>query len=313
MPSSQPACALCEVPLRPYATLSGALLREAFYTAEVQRLVPELSYGKCPQCGSLFATDARRDPELLARTYAALPDDYWQPLAIDTHLQKQVARTLEELAPGRDLCDVGCGDGAWLASFGKQWRRFGIEPGAAAAEQCRQRGLNVHTGSAADVNCSEAFDALTCIDVTEHLLDPRNDLKAITRLLRQDGLLVIFTGDPTCWTARLAGAAWQYLHCVGHVSILSRRALSMLLSQLGFDVLTQQTLNHASSSSLWRWLSGWWSNRRRLARGKTPHMLPYFHDHQFIIARRVRLADAVSSPVVPRAENADKRMAVPQL
>lgn len=289
---SKPGCCpICDVALKPYACIPGEELGEVFYTPELRALVPELRYGQCPECRSIFATDGRSNPELLAETYAALPASYWQPLENDHRLQSRTERQLQRWAPGKRLCDVGCGDGAWLASFGEQWKRFGIEPGASAAERCQQRGLEVHVGTAGDVHQEEPFDALTCIDVTEHLPNPIQDLREITRLVRQDGILVIFTGDPATWSARMAGAAWQYLHCVGHISILSRHALRRILEDLGFELLTQATLSHASSVGFWDWLRRWRHQRRRQRQGKRLQVMPYFHDHQFIVARRVRLAN----------------------
>ena len=130
-----------------------------------------------------------------------------------------------------------------------------------------------------------ADDVITCIDTLEHMLDPRAELEAMMRMLRPEGILLILTGDAGTWTARLAGPWWEYLHCVGHVSVLSRRALLTYLTRAGLKVIRQETVSHFAGVKPGPWLLELARNYWRRARGYGYRHLRYCRDHQIIIAR----------------------------
>ncbi|MBV8739445.1 MAG: methyltransferase domain-containing protein [Alphaproteobacteria bacterium] len=68
----------------------------------------------------------------------------------------------------------------------------GIEPEAAAAEEARQRGLDVETGFFPnDLRDPGAYDIIVFNDVFEHLPLPSSIIKEAARLLNSRGILVI--------------------------------------------------------------------------------------------------------------------------
>ncbi len=280
-------CALCNVSLRPYALIAACYLDEAFYTPELRSRVPELCYGRCRGCGAIWATDARRNEGLLAEIYAGLPAEYWTNLSGHQPSFERWDGLLQRFAPGRLLCDVGCGDGKFLEGISKRWERHGLEPGRAAAALCRSRGLDVTVGTPLTTDGVNTYDVVTCIDTIEHTLDPRVELDAMAGMLRPGGVLLVLTGDASAWTARLPGSWWEYLHCVGHVSVLSRRALLTLLRRAGLEVLQDQTISHHASVPLGRWLWELGRNHWRRARGYRRYRRMHYHrDHQLVLARK---------------------------
>ncbi|MBK9119924.1 MAG: class I SAM-dependent methyltransferase [Phycisphaerales bacterium] len=284
-------CGVCNVPLRPYARIDARYLGETFYSAELRALVPSLEYARCSCCGSIWASDARRDPELLARLYGALPEDYWTALAHPTALYHRIDDLLQAYAPGRIVCDIGCGDGRLLQALSARWIKLGIEPGAVAVQRCRAAGLDVRLGTPARRSDLPPCDALTCIDTLEHMPDPAAELQAMVRLLRPGGVLVLFTGDPSRWTARLAGQWWEYLHCVGHIAVLSRAALRDRLQAAGCEVRRMETVPHAGGVGLTAWWRRWLENHWRCRRGQRYRPMPYCHDHQWVVATKRPTAD----------------------
>ncbi len=280
------ACPVCESVLREYALISSKTLKEAFYTPVVRDLVPSLHYGRCKRCGSLWATDGRRDAELLSRVYAQLPRDYWITRCDRTREYRQIDQLLDRFAAGDVLYDIGCGDGQLLRRLSDRWRKHGIEPGREAVGICRESGLDVVAGSPTGLQLEEVCDVVTCVDVLEHMLDPQAEVAAMARILRPDGILLILTGNPACWTARLAGGWWAYLHCVGHVSILSRTGLVRTLNNAGLEVIHQSTVSHAASIPLRPWLWQWVRNHWRCARGYRYRRMEYCRDHQLVIAKK---------------------------
>ncbi|HOO18289.1 MAG TPA: class I SAM-dependent methyltransferase [Phycisphaerae bacterium] len=234
----------------------------------------------------MWACDARRDPELLARCYAASPQGYWTNLRNDERMHARIAALLERFAGGRQLCDVGCGDGRLLMALRTRWRVHGLEAAPAAVKLCRAKDLDVEFGTPANSDRVGAYDAVTCVDTLEHMLDPVAELSGMAAMLRAGGVLLAITGDARSWTARLSGAAWEYLHCVGHISVLSRAGLCRMLTGAGLSVLTQRGLGHSASVGIRAWAAVWLGNLWRRFRGYRSRRVPYCHDHQLVIARK---------------------------
>jgi len=279
-------CLICDEPVRPFARIGGAALRDWFYGTELRQIIQELEYGRCPGCQSVWAQDGRRDTRLLNQIYAALPPQYWAEMSDDPAFYAVVDQLLTTHAPGPRLCDVGCGDGKLLRGLPSRWEKHGLEPGLVATERCAASGIAVRAGTPASVQYDEPFDALTCVDVVEHLADPDAELRGMAGMLRPGGVLLILTGDPTARTARWAGDNWEYLHWVGHVSVLSPKGLRVLLERSGFDVVVQQAVDHTTSWSVGRWTRKWLGNCLRHAVGLQRQRLYYCRDHQLVLARR---------------------------
>lgn len=101
------------------------------------------------------------------------------------------------LPPSRRLLDVGCGDGAFgVLVQGKVAEVHGIEWAERAIEQAQTRGIQIRR---CDLNresfpyADSWFDAVACLDVIEHVLDPRRLLHEIRRVLRPGGVLILTT------------------------------------------------------------------------------------------------------------------------
>lgn len=292
---SDTVCALCGDTLRSYASIPARYLGEAFYTAELQRRVPELRYGRCAGCGSIWATDARLDERLLARIYAGLPPEYWTNLSGHPPSFEHWDGLLQRFARGQVLCDIGCGDGKFLEGISRRWEKHGLDPGLEAAMFCRRRGLDVRAGTPRSADAPSTCDVVTCIDTIEHMLDPAAELDAMVSMLRPGGVLLVLTGDASAQTARLSGGWWEYLHCVGHVSVLSRQALLTLLSRAGLELLHQESVNHHAGVSLGRWLWELGRNHWRRVRGHRRYRRMHYHsDHQLAIARKPLAEDGAS-------------------
>jgi methionine biosynthesis protein MetW len=95
------------------------------------------------------------------------------------------------------LLDVGCGDGALRLLVGDKVRRHvGVDGALAALGKAAAQGVSVQR---ADLDAAHlpyrdaAFDVVTCLDVLEHVLDPRHLLRELARVLRPGGVLVLTT------------------------------------------------------------------------------------------------------------------------
>jgi len=116
--------------------------------------------------------------------------------------------TAHEFQPVTRMLDVGCGDGTAARYLGG---KAGVIVGTdIAAQACRVAdGHGMRTAvSSLDGAClpfaTASFDAVTCLDVIEHLLDPAHVMRELSRVLRPGGRCYVSTVN-----IRYAKFTWQ--------------------------------------------------------------------------------------------------------
>jgi len=97
-----------------------------------------------------------------------------------------------------DVVDVGCGDGAFGGLLVKAGANVtGVEPeddGRALAEQeFLRRNLSGRFLSGCDQLASDSFDVAVCVDVIEHVAEPKKLLHDVFRVLKPGGQAIITT------------------------------------------------------------------------------------------------------------------------
>lgn len=138
------------------------------------------------------------------------------------------------VAKGARVLDVGCGCGDNLLSLAElaDVELHGVEYARLNVERARKLVGNKATikqGSAMALPYAEGeFDALTCIEVLEHLDDDRRALSEMHRVLRSNGVLVL-TVPHRHWFP-------SYRTLIGHERHYDRRTLAGLLDDAGFSV-----------------------------------------------------------------------------
>lgn len=132
--------------------------------------------------------------------------------ALDARYELTV-RAVQGLGLGGSLLDVGCGDGMLMSRVAPLFDRVvGVDADASAIglaagklrgrANCEARHVASYDLPFAD----ETFDVVTSADVIEHLKDPGQHLREITRVLRRAGALVLTTPQ---WRA---GRTWDQRH-----------------------------------------------------------------------------------------------------
>lgn len=158
----------------------------------------------------------------------------------------QHARTLtalEGVVGGRRLLDAGCGTGMFLeAATARGWNAVGVDPARAAMVAASARGLRVIHGHLDDPSLEAgSFDAVTALQVVEHLPDPRNFLARCARLLRPGGALLIATPNPSSWLARATREDFSYWIPPTHVAWYPPSALRRLVVGAGLRPVRTRT------------------------------------------------------------------------
>lgn len=101
------------------------------------------------------------------------------------------------LVPGTRLLDVGCGDGAFLRLASPLFQEcYGVDIAPSMVEAVRRAGFDARC---VDVNEEPLpfpdgfFDAVTALDVIEHVFDPYRFVGELRRVLRGRGRLIVAT------------------------------------------------------------------------------------------------------------------------
>ncbi len=154
------------------------------------------------------------------------------------------------LKKGNKILDVGCGDGHFALHIKDKFNKiYGADIAKEAALIARKQEIFT---SVMDLNSSlsykdNIFDAVTCLDVVEHLLDPDSLIDEIHRVLRPDGQLVLTTPNirnfRNLYTLIIKGVFPQtspdtFVWGGGHLHFFTRKDIGALLKNTGFQRIT---------------------------------------------------------------------------
>lgn len=207
---------------------------DAFYAGAYMELIE--AGGRAPEIRRLLEGGPAREAEL-AWMGATLYADVEQAVRIDG-------------VAGR-LLDVGCGTGDFLshaASAG--WSVRGIEPSRLASERARARGLDVFGGTleaACGSHDGHGYDAVTMLNVLEHVPDPVTYVRQCRSFLRPGGSLAIVVPNDFTLLQEAARAAigtdrrW-WIAAPDHINYFDFDSLEALMRGEGFEVV-ERTCN----------------------------------------------------------------------
>lgn len=241
---------------------------------------------RCIRCGHGWSPiDAEIDIE---QWYASAPPDpaYMAEAAGRRKSAAGILRAMERYVRPGTLLDVGCGPGFLLAEARiRGWNVTGIEPSAWAIAASGNLGVHaaIRHGTANDMRAAPpaSVDALSLIDVIEHVRYPHELVRDCAALLRSGGVLAIATPDIGSVVARVLGKRWHCIH-PAHVHYFTRASLSALVTQHGFRVVhAGQYLRWFSPDYVWARIA-----KRPFTGGRLPPVpIPLFDTLQLLAVR----------------------------
>jgi SAM-dependent methyltransferase len=142
-----------------------------------------------------------------------------------------IAQTTRGQKPGT-LVDIGCGDGSFLLEArAAGWTVLGTE----VNDRIPSPGLEIW-GSLDDLAPRAPFGCITLWHSLEHLRDPMQALRDLTRMLAPSGTFVVAVPDSRGWQARLFGRHWLHLDVPRHLFHFSLPSLRAAFERAGLEV-----------------------------------------------------------------------------
>ncbi len=214
---------------------------------------PPDSFFRCRDCASLFDTEPPSVEELRERYQGkdyfvkegddggevvwGYEDDYLADHEFIDAKFDRVLRHLERYVKSGTLLDVGAGPGFLVSvAVRRGWHASGLELNEWAAEHARNElGVDVRAGELVEqAYPDDAFDAVTLLDIIEHVPDPDSMLAEVARIVRPGGAVALLTPDAGSFVSRLLGHRWPEVRRPGeHTVLFSVDGLSRALARHG--------------------------------------------------------------------------------
>ncbi len=167
----------------------------------------------------------------------------------DDHIAARVIRALTANGNIERVLDAGCGNGNLSARIAAQGFAVSAFDASTSGVEHAQRafpGVHFRVASAYDdlrTQFDNVFDACVCVEVIEHLYDPRAFVSRVCEVLRPGGLFVVTTpyhGYLKNLALAITGGMDDHYSALwdgGHIKFWSRSTLTTLLQEHGFRVI----------------------------------------------------------------------------
>lgn len=167
----------------------------------------------------------------------------------DGHIAARVIDGLTRDPDVRTVLDAGCGNGNLAARFAAHgWQVCAFDASASGITHARGAypGIRFEVASAYDDFLQlfgMTFDACVCVEVIEHLYDPRAFVRRVFEVMRPGGVFIVTTpyhGYVKNLALAITGAMDGHFTALwdgGHIKFWSRATLTALLREAGFQVV----------------------------------------------------------------------------
>lgn len=214
---------------------------------------------RCLNCTHAFCAPI---PKNIYKNYEDVIDKEYLRHSKTRELSAKAAlKVINQYAHGKRLLDVGCATGDFL----KIARKFGystegLELSHWSSKIAFKRGIKVHVETLKSLSGKmvKKYDVITLWGVIEHFENPKEEMKYLYRLLKPNGIIVLWTGNVDALMSRLLGRRWWYWQGQ-HIQYFTHKSLNCLAKTTGFEyVITKRYTFAATDNQLNNSLKRFW-------------------------------------------------------
>lgn len=157
---------------------------------------------------------------------------------------------------GVKILDIGCGFGQSLGYHKERGCNvYGVEADANILKVIEKYEFNVKVGlfDASDYE-DNFFDYVTMDQVLEHTRNPIETMQGISKILKENGKVVISLPNSNGWGAKVFGKRWINWHTPYHLQHFSEKSIEIIAKKANFDVVSFKTIT-SSEWLYYQWLS----------------------------------------------------------
>lgn len=209
---------------------------------------------KCRACGLIFPNPMPY-PSGEDTRYTDVSGYFEDVMAVDSEAQRQLGASLvgeaERLLGRRGrFLDVGCGRGEVVrAAQERGWQAEGCDLSAEFVRYAREvNGVEAHAATLEQMRYPDAsFDVVTLVEVIEHLYEPAETMRELSRVVRPGGLVYMSTPNEESVYQSLGnlyykarGRDWVVNLCptwnLYHIHGFSPRSMRYMLGENDFEI-----------------------------------------------------------------------------
>ncbi len=189
---------------------------------------------KCISCGHQYTSPRLKD---MVKYYVDVVDnDYLKNSWLRKRTSKLVIDTIKRYKRSGALIDIGCSTGDFLSVARKSYIAEGLELSNWASEIAIRKGLTIRKGLSKIAESGKKYDVATLWGVIEHMEDPLTEMLHVNRLMNNQGIVFLWTGDADSLFAKMLKEYWWYI--LGqHVQFFNKRSLNHLMEKAGFTLV----------------------------------------------------------------------------
>lgn len=135
---------------------------------------------------------------------------------------------------GGKILDFGCGGGHFLSRVSSDWQKYGVDISGEARVVAKKKGVITFEALDDLREFTNFFDVIVMFATIEHLPNPKEVVRQLSKLLKVGGLFVVMTGDVRSVKAISQGRQWHLYTPPGHLFFFSAHSVDWLMGHLGF-------------------------------------------------------------------------------
>lgn len=245
--------------------------------------IPEL--WKCENCGSYFIQNILKEEDSLLLYLSGDSSQRWDSNSFE---EKHMPETINELKKyflsNKKILDIGCGNGS-LLDFASmlQCQTYGIE----YSKNCQlilDKKHHIVLQKLDEIE-NDYVDVITAFDLIEHLYDAPSMLEKYSQKLKNNGTLIILTGNIDSISSRLSKSKWWYLLYPEHIIFPSIKYFKKLRNY----ILIRQIHTYASKGYSFSLFKIFVFVVKNLVRNSYKGLPPLGPDHHLLILKNNKI------------------------